>query len=219
MLGHQKIHDKIVEEQEAKLENIITISPRWMRKLWRGSDIKVYHSQQMLNKLNQDDVSVAGDGSVRDQLGSFAWCTASKSSERPFYTATGPVDGHTHHMKVLRAESTHVLASVALLYQLEQFSSITSVTIPIYTDCKTLINRVKTNNINSPLLVLADHINLVYQIWELINKSRFKFELHYAKTIKDDDFDLASRDEKLVQMMHVKAYGYFKGKNTIVKYS
>ena len=71
-------------------------------------------------------------------------------------------------------------------------------TIPIFTDCKTLISRVKTNNVNSPSLVLADHIDLVYQIRELINKARFKFNLQYAKTIKNNDFDLASRDEKLV---------------------
>ena len=138
LLGHQKIHDKIVEEQEAKLEDIITTSPRWMRNLWRGSEIKVHQLQQMLNQLNQDDVSVAGDGSVRDQLGSFAWYMASQISERSFYTGTGPVDGHMHHMKALRAESTHVLASVALLCQLEQFTSKTSVTIPIYTDCKNI---------------------------------------------------------------------------------
>ena len=65
-------------------------------------------------------------------------------------------------------------------------------------------------------MVLADHIDLAYQIRGLINKSRFRFELHYAKTIKDDDFDLASRDEKLVQMIHIKAYGYFKGENYMI---
>lgn len=133
-----------------------------------------------------------------------------------FYTATGPVDGHRHHMNAFQAESTYVLASVALLCQLERFISKTSVTIQIYTDCVTLINREKINNINSPSLVLADHIDLMYQIRELMSQSKFKFDLQYARTIKNDDFDLASRDEKLAQMMQIQAYGYFGGKNAIV---
>lgn len=64
--------DKNIEEKEVNIENVIATSPRWMRNLWCGNKIKEHQLRQIINKLNQDDVSVAGDGSVRDQLGSFA---------------------------------------------------------------------------------------------------------------------------------------------------
>ena len=76
------------------------------------------------------------------------------------------------------------------------------VTIPVYTDCKTLVNRLQEKNVNNPTLVTADHMDIIYQIRTLIAKSNFHFDVTYTKFIKNDDFDEGTPDEKLVQRMH-----------------
>ena len=138
-----------------------------------------------------------------------------------FFIAQGLVDGHRHHMQALRAELTHVLASIALLSRLEQFVLNPEIGIPVYTDCKSLINWTMTTNINSPSFVMADHIDLTYQIRNLIENSALHINLEYTRTIKNDDFDMASKSEKLVQLMHLKACGYYTEKGAIIprKYS
>ena len=166
--------------------------------------------------MENDDLCIAGDGSAPDQLGSFAWCLASKNSDIPFFTAMGPVDGHRHHIKALQAKSTHVLASVALIFILEKFVHCSQISIPIFIDCFTLIKRVLTANTNSSSLVLADHIELIYQIRKILHMSKTKLEMQHSKMIKNDDFNFASWDEKLVQMMHIKTYGYFTIKMAIL---
>ena len=99
---------------------------------------------------------------MRDQLGSFAFCYASKNKDRPFMTCTGPVDGNRHHTRALRAECTHVLAALSLLQILEPYVDSNNVTIQVHTDCKTLVNQLNMTNINRPPLVLSDHMDLTY---------------------------------------------------------
>ena len=64
---------------------------------------------------------MAGDGSVRDQLGSQAWCISNKLSHEPFFQTSGPVDGDSRNMRAVRAEATHVLARVAYICSLEKY--------------------------------------------------------------------------------------------------
>ena len=187
-----------------------------MKNLWRGFKLDKNSINKILRNLENNDVCIAGDGSVRDQLGSFAMCFALKNTDKPFFTVTGPVDGHRHHMKALRAEATHSLASIALISRIVPFIRCSEIEMPIYTDCKTLINRVETNNINSPSLVMTDHIDLIYQIRELLSTTNVKFVFEYAKTIKDDSFDMVTPPEKLVQLMHIRAYGHFCNKEAII---
>ena len=37
----------------------------------------------------------------------------------------------------------------------------TNVTIPVYRDCKTLVNRLNDKHVNNPTLVIADHMDLI----------------------------------------------------------
>ena len=105
-----------------------------------------------IKAIENNDLCIAGDGSVRDQLGAHAWCLTNKQSDTPFFTTTGPNDGSQMHMKALRAEATHVLASMSYVCSLEENIKNTTVTIPIYTDCQTLINRVREKYINRPIM-------------------------------------------------------------------
>ena len=119
-------------------------------------------------------------------------------------------------MKALRAESTHVLAAIAYICSLEDSVQNKEVTIPVYTDCKTLVNRLQEKNVNNPTLVTADHMDIIYQIRTLIANSNFHFDVTYSKSIKNDDFDDGTPDEKLVQRMHIMAYNYFTFPNAIL---
>ena len=52
-------------------------------------------------------------------------------------------------------------------------------------------------------------MDLVYQIRELVTRSKFSFEFVFTQAIKEEELDLKTPDEKLVQQMHVRAYGYY----------
>ena len=59
-------------------------------------------------------------------------------------------------------------------------------------------------------------MDLLYQIRELVQSSKFKYEFVFTQAIKEADFDLLSSEEKLVQLMHVCAYGYFLQKGFVL---
>ena len=92
-------------------------------------------------------------------------------------------------MRALRAESSHVLAGIAYIYSLEQYVSNTNVTIPIYTDCKTLVSRMNATHVNNPTLVIADRMDIIYQIRALMKESKFQFDVMYTRSIKNDEFN------------------------------
>ena len=208
--GHQK-H----KTDNTPLQSIQT-APRWQRKLWRGRVFSENDLSRVIAHLNENNLRIAGDGSVRDQLGSFAFCFAPKNKEKPFLTCTGPVDGNHHHTRALRAESSHVLAALTFLHRLEPFIENSKVIIPVHTDCKTLINRVTMSHINRPSLVLGDHMDLIYEIRNIVSKSNFQFDFRFTQAIKKAEFELKSQEEKLVQQMHVRAYGYYLQKGFVV---
>ena len=119
-------------------------------------------------------------------------------------------------MRVLRAESTHVLAALSLLNILEPYVASENTTIQVHTDCKTLVNRLNMKHINKPSLVLGDHMDLIYQIRELAQSSKFKHEFFFTQAIKEAELDLRSSDEKLVKLIHAQAYGYFLQKGFVL---
>ena len=121
VLGKLHLTSKDEVTEAPSLSSLIQSSPKWKRNLWRGANFSHDTLLQVTEILQQNNLCIAGDGSVRDQFGSFAWCLSKKDSVTPFFTTTGPVDGHHHHMRALRAEATHVLASISLITALEQF--------------------------------------------------------------------------------------------------
>lgn len=219
--GHQgKLSTTILDRNDnpspCTPRDSIDKAPRWQRQLWRGRNFFDSDLKNIIDRLNNNDLRVFGDGSVRDQLGSFAFCFANKQGRRPFFTCSGPVDGHRHHMKALRAESTHVLAAVSLLTAFEPHVDAQDVDILVHSDCKTLINRLQSRYIIKPSLVLGDHMDLIYQIRDLTATSRFNFKFVFTQAIKEEETSQRSDEEQLLQNMHVRAYGYFVNETFVV---
>ena len=123
VIGDQNIEKDPSNIVTDKIEKDIMNSPQWMKNMWRGNKFEPKVLRDIVEKLNANKLCIAGDGSVRDQLGSYAWCMTLKGREDPFLRVKGPKDGLRHHMRALRAESTHVLASIALISRLEQFTA------------------------------------------------------------------------------------------------
>lgn len=59
-----------------------------MKNLWHGNILQGQKLQTIVEKMETNKLCIAGDGSVRDQLGSYAWCLAEKDSETPFFYST-----------------------------------------------------------------------------------------------------------------------------------
>lgn len=218
ILGYRILKNHMRHDDDTHSPNldIKAKPPKWLRNLWRGTQFNQKTHDTTIAELEKDNVCMAGDGSVRDQLGAHAWCLAQKERDEPFFKTSSPVDGSRHTMRALRAESSHVLAGIAYICSLEQYVSNTNVTIPIYTDCQTLVNRMKATHINNPTLVIADHMDIIYQIRTLMKESKFKFDVVYTRSIKNDEFNEGTAAEKLVQRMHLVAYNYFTTPHAIL---
>ena len=58
-------------------------------------------------------------------------------------------------------------------------------------------------------------MDIIYEIRSLVAKSKFKYDFKFTRAIKEAEFDTKSPEEKLVQQMHVRAYGYYLQKGFV----
>lgn len=79
--------------------------PKWLQNLWRGTAFSETVIEKTIKVLENNDLWLAGDGSVRDQIWSYAWCLSNKSTHEPYFHTSGPVDGDRYNMRALRAEA------------------------------------------------------------------------------------------------------------------
>ena len=160
-------------------------APKWMK--------------QMCEHLMENNLCIIGDGSVKDQWGAMAWTFATKSSFQEICQFSQPVDGDPKNMKELRAEATFLLSAISIVHVLQPLLQNKQIKINIHTSCRGLINRVLSTNINSPSNVLADHIDIIYQIRQLL-KNLKNIKVTFINTVapKEDDLDKAARLEQLL---------------------
>ena len=141
-----------------------------MKSLWRHKDWTEEELNNSIELLKSDNLCIIGDGSVKDQWGAVAWMICSKSSFSEVCTITHPVDSTPSNMKQIRAEATYAISALSMIHLLQKITHTKHTTIPVYTSCQGLIKRVFTENINSPSNVMADHIDIIYQIRYMIKK-------------------------------------------------
>ena len=161
------------EQAESKKTNVLDVmndAPTWMKSLWRHKDWTEEELNNIIELLKSDNLCIIGDGSVKDQWGAVAWMICSKSSFSEVCTITHPVDGTPSNMKQIRAEATYAITALSMIHLLQKITHTKHTTIPVYTSCQGLIKRVFTENINSPSNVMADHIDIIYQIQYMIKK-------------------------------------------------
>ena len=95
ILGYRILKNHMCRDDDTQSPNldIKTKSPKWLRNLWRGTQFNQKTHDTTIAELEKDNVCMAGDGSVRDQLGAHAWCLAQKERDEPFFQTSSPVDG------------------------------------------------------------------------------------------------------------------------------
>lgn len=160
--------------------------------------------RNLVTHLRENNVCLIGDGSVKDQWDAMSWTFATKSSFQEICHISHPVDGNPNNMKRLRAEATFVLPTLSVVYTLQPLLQNKYIDINIYTSCKGLINRVASRNINSPSNVLADHIDIVYQICQILTQLH-SIQITFVHTVapKEDDLE---QTPKLEQLLHKCIY-------------
>ena len=165
----------------------------------------------------ENNLCIIGDGSVKDQWGAMAWTFATKSSFQEIFKFSQPVDGDPKNMKESRAEETFVLSAISIVHVLQPLLQNKQIKINIHTSCRGLINRVLSTNINSPSNVLADHIDIIYQIRQLLkNLNNIKVTFIYTVAPKEDDLDKAPKSEQLLYKMHKSTLRYYHNKDCSV---
>ena len=161
-----------------------------------------------------NNLCIIGDGSVKDQWGAMVLTFTTKSSFQEICQISHPVDGNPNNMKELRAEATFVLSAISILQVLQPLLQNKQININIHTSCRGLINRVVSKNINRPSNVLADHIDIIYQIRHILkNLKNIKVTFIYTIAPKEDDLDKAPKSEQLLYKMHKIALTYYHNKN------
>lgn len=183
----------------------IQSSPKWMHRLWSGVDWSKAPIQNIISSLQRNNLCIVGDGYVKDRRGSYSWCTASKNDLKPFFEGGGPVDGNPNYIKLARTEASHILAMLSLLHVLQQFVTSPSITIPFYADCLTVINYSKQETLNTPSTVLANDIDIMYQVRHMIQGLKFKIEFIHTQPSRIDGVYVPSPEEALLLSRREKA--------------
>jgi len=188
-------------------------APKWMKQLWNRTTWKKVELDMIIQHLENNDLRSFGDGSVREQWGAFAWCFTGKGQKKKMMIHKGAVHGHRNQMRAIRSEATYMLSVLCLLYTLQNFVT-NECKVDIHTDCQGLLNKINDRNINRPSLVTSNHIDIVYQIRELISKLNIKINLIFTRAAPKEDPDnppeiLPTTEELLMQEMHVLATTYY----------
>ena len=123
-----------------------------------------------------------------------------------------PSRRHPNCMKIFRAASSYVLSALSLITTLEPFISNTKHEYKIHTSCQGLINKIHTHSINRPSFVMSDHINMVYQIRHLLNKSKLNLQVTHSIYVRPSNASLPTPIESLMFRMHCGASTYYTSK-------
>ena len=95
--------------------------------------------ESIIDNIKRNKICMAGNGYVKDCRGSYSWCIALKESYSPLLEGCGPVDGDRNYIKLARTEASHIIAMLTVNFTLQSYVSTDKLTIPIYTDCLTVI--------------------------------------------------------------------------------
>ena len=107
-----------------------------------------------------------------------------------------------------------MLLYYSLLYILQDFVSTSYSLIEIHTDCKGLLNRITERNINRPSLVTSNHIDIVYQIREILSKIKFNTQFIFTRAAPRENPDkppevTPTQEELIMRDMHEMAIKYY----------
>ena len=105
-----------------------------------------------------------GDGSFKDGYASRGWIIADSTTSTTLTTGAAPVDGPKQFMGPDRAEAMAILAVLTIINIIKQVSHTVGANIEIYTDYKTIIDRVQVPILTSTSYTLSDNINVFLQI-------------------------------------------------------
>ena len=190
----------------------ISKAPKWMKSLWRTTPWDANVLDKILTHLNNDDLISTGEGFIRNQWGSYHWCFTSRNTRARICTRSSPVDGSPNCMKIFRAASSYVLSALSLITILEPFISNTKHKYKKNNSCQGLINKIHIHSFNRPSLVMSDHIDMVYQIRHLLNKTKLNLQVTYSNYVRPSNESLPTPIESLMFRMHCGALTYYTSK-------
>ena len=108
----------------------------------------------------------------------------------------------------LRRHSYHLHYPFSKIIQ--PFVTNTNININIHTSCIGLMNRVTKDYANTPSNVLADHMDIIYQIRAVIKTLPFKSHFIHTQSPKLDLLDRATPPERNIHSLHNTALTYFR---------
>ena len=212
ILGYRRI-DPILLEDKTQMDMVKSIKkyPKWMQSLWRHNNWTQSEFDAIIERYDKNKLCACGDGIVRDQWGSIAWSFANTDDYKEIVTKVTPVDGNPNTMKKLRSEATSVLTILITLSHIEKYATSSEKTCTIYVNCKGLINKITNPYLHSPSLVISDHIDIIWQIREVLTNLSTTILFQHTQPPKIADMDKATPSEKLFSRMHKLSKEYFKG--------
>ena len=160
--------------------------------------------------LEKNYLCACGDGLIRDQWGSAARSFASTKDYKEVVSKVTPVDGNPNTMRKIRAEATSILTILTVLAHIEKYTNADGKMVTLFINCKGLINKINNKYLHSPSLVISDHIDIIWQIKEILSTLTTTVHFEHTQPPKLPEMDRATPQEKLFHRMHTLAKGYFR---------
>ena len=187
-------------------------APEWMKKTWGSLPLVEEDIDKIIKTLERDKLTGGGDGSVKYGIGSHAWEFCDRFDYSTVVQGAGPVDGPIASICSFRAEATHLVAMLSILDRLQHFVKKKRVYVPIHTDSKSVIEAIKGTQKPTTKNAFKDHHDIITQIQQLLQRTKFQIEILYVKAHQDNKADLSPEEELNIRMNDL-AFVYYESKN------
>ena len=176
--------------------------------------------QKIIDTIRSNTAKMCADGSVKNELGSFAYCLAGRGSD-VLFKQHAPVHGDKHQITSTRCELMGLLACVKYLeYLSKKYHFDKKYTILISADNQPAVKA--TSQLRpSPKCALIPDIDIIQELSSSIKNSSFKIYLRHIKGHQNRHkvFSQLSPMAKLNIQMDTHAKKYFDSPEQAPKYS
>ena len=195
-------HEKVMKPQESSsaiLQVLSSIPAPLEQNL--GVSLTVEKLIKIRKAIQANRCVGAGDGSLRHQYPSHAWCLADDQTGALLIQGSAQVNGNKNHISSFRAEGMAIIAQLTVLHVIDSVWGLHGTSVIIYSDCDSVLKKIKTRADDRLKFALADDIDIVLQIRKLLSKIDCYIRLEYVKSHQDRI--LAFQDAPFPQQLNI----------------
>jgi len=162
-------------------------APQWQKQIWGNAPITKDTISTIESHLLNDNISCAGDGSVKRGKAAHAWCVFRKDTYEILLKGTATVNGDYDHITSLRPETISCVAAGSFLNMIAAANDQVDSSVTFYSDNESAVINSSRTLIHDVGSAMENDIDVTIQNIRLINKAKFNFRMIHVHGHQDDN--------------------------------